>query len=138
MRVETLARLPAQPWLTGHRGLDLQATPGQEVKASASGVVSFAGVVVDRPVLTIRHDDGALSTVEPVDAVLDVGARVGAGEVIGSVSDVPGHCAPKVCVHWGIRVAGEYIDPLDVLAGFGRVVLLPRSAGSRRNRGNHL
>src|SRR5690554_6668266 len=82
MRVEALARLPAQPWLAGHRGIDLLAGPGQEVMASAAGVVSFVGVVVDRPVLSIRHDDGALSTVEPVDAVLDVGARVTPGEVI--------------------------------------------------------
>ena len=137
MRVEALARLPAQPWLAGHRGIDLLAGPGQEVMASAAGVVSFVGVVVDRPVLSIRHDDGALSTVEPVDAVLDVGARVTPGEVIGSVNEAPGHCAPEICVHWGIRVAGKYIDPLDVLAGFGRVVLLPRSAGSRRGGGTH-
>lgn len=131
MRVETLAHLPAQPWLPGHRGVDLQAFPGQTVSASAPGAVSFVGLVVDRPVLTIRHDDGALSTVEPVDSELTVGTRVAAGESIGVVSDVSGHCAPAVCVHWGVRVAGDYIDPLDVLAGYGRVVLLPRSAASR-------
>lgn len=131
MRVETLAHLPAQPWLPGHRGLDLHAEPGQTVVASTPGVVSFAGVVVDRPVLTIRHDDGALSTVEPVDTALEPGTRVSAGEAIGTVSDTPGHCEPAVCVHWGIRVAGIYIDPLDVLAGYGPVVLLPRSAASR-------
>lgn len=137
MRVETLAHLPAQPWLPGHRGIDLQAFAGQPVVASAPGAVSFVGQVVDRPVLTIRHDDGALSTVEPVDTELAVGARVAAGEAIGTVSEAPGHCAPAVCVHWGIRVAGDYIDPLDVLAGYGRVVLLPRSAASRIGSKRH-
>ena len=137
MRVLALARLPAEPWHAGHRGLDLAAAPGHEVVASAPGVVSFVNVVVDRPVLTIRHDDGALSTVEPVESHLEVGARVSRGQVIGTVSEVPGHCAPDTCVHWGVRVAGEYIDPLDVLAGFGPVVLLPRGAGTgaaRRSR----
>ena len=133
MRVEALARLPAEPWLAGHRGLDLQATVGQAVRAAASGEVSFVGMVVDRPVLTIRHSDGALSSVEPVNSELEVGARVHAGDTIGTVSDVAGHCAPRTCVHWGVRVAGDYIDPLDVLAGYGPVVLLPRSAGSRRS-----
>lgn len=130
MRVLALARLPAQPWEAGHRGLDFEAARGHEVVASAPGVVSFADVVVDRPVLTIRHDDGALSTVEPVVSHLDVGTRVSPGQVVGTVSEVPGHCAPNTCVHWGVRVAGKYIDPLDVLAGFGPVVLLPRNAGA--------
>lgn len=133
MRAVTLARLPAQPWHPGHRGMDIAADAGQEVRASAPGVVTFTGLVVNRPVVSVRHDDGALSSVEPVETDLEVGARVDTGHVIGTVSAVPGHCAPDTCVHWGLRVAGEYIDPLDVLAGFGPVVLLPRSHGSRRS-----
>lgn len=133
MRALALARLPGEPWHAGHRGIDVAAAVEQEVVASASGVVSFAGVVVDRPVITIRHDDGALSSVEPVEAVVEVGMLVSAGEVIGTVSPAPGHCWPEVCVHWGVRVNGNYIDPLDVLAGFGPVVLLPRTHGARRS-----
>lgn len=134
MRAVTLAQLPTQRWLAGHRGVDLDATVGQTVFASAAGTVTFAGVVVDRPVLTVRHNDGALSSVEPVEAWVAVGDRVERGDAIGEVHDAKGHCAPEVCVHWGIRVNGEYIDPLNVLAGYGRVVLLPRSEGARNRR----
>ena len=43
---------PAQKWLSGHRGVDLGAAPGTEVRSPAAGTVSFTGVVVDRPVIT--------------------------------------------------------------------------------------
>src|SRR5207302_1477269 len=35
---------PPQPWLPGHRGVDLAGTPGEQVLAAGPGVVAFAGV----------------------------------------------------------------------------------------------
>ena len=58
---------PAKPWLSGHRGVDLQAAhDGAPVTSPAAGTVSFVGVVVDRPVITIDHGDGLRSSFEPV------------------------------------------------------------------------
>lgn len=117
---------PAQPWSAGHRGVDLRAPgTGSDVRAAMSGVVHFAGVVVDRPVITVR-DGHLLVTVEPVEPVVVEGQRVGAGEVIGTL--LPGHCAgsgARVCVHLGVRLAGEYVSPLLYLGGLQRAVLLP-------------
>ena len=121
---------PAQPWAPGHRGADLRAPAvGAEVRAVMAGVIHFAGVVVDRPVVTVR-DGQLLATVEPVEPIVAEGDRVAAGQVIGRV--LPGHCAtaPRVgpCVHLGVRLAGEYVSPLLYLGGLRRAVLLPLTA----------
>lgn len=115
---------PAVPWAAGHRGVDLDAPVGTPVRAPRGGVVTFAGVVVDRPVLTVRHDDGLRSSVEPVAASVAVGDRVTAGSVVGTVTADRSHCDPA-CVHWGVRDGDVYLDPMLLLRG-GPVVLLAR------------
>lgn len=134
MRAVNLARLPVHDWLPGHRGIDLAAQVDQAVVAPGDGVVVFAGDVVDRPVVTIRHGDGALSSVEPVAPRVDAGDPVRAGQQIGSVSAHRGHCDARTCVHWGVRRDGRYVDPLDVLEGYGPVVLLPRQRAAQLRR----
>ncbi|UJP38675.1 M23 family metallopeptidase [Cellulomonas palmilytica] len=117
---------PPQPWAAGHRGVDLAADVGGVVVAPQSGVVAFAGRVAGRPVVTVRHDDGHLTSLEPVTTSAAVGTRVTRGSPVGAVDDALGHCAPATCVHWGVRVAPErYVDPLTLVSGLGPVVLLP-------------
>ena len=121
---------PASAYGAGHRGIDIAAPTGV-VRAPADGVVHFAGTVVDRPVMSIRHADGLLSSYEPVVTPLAAGATVHRGEVIGTV--LGGHCASR-CLHFGVRRDGQYISPLSLLGGVPRAVLLPtrgRSAPSR-------
>ena len=91
----------------------------------ATGTVSFSGVVVGRGVVTITHPDGVRSSLEPVDPLVRVGDRVTTGQAVGLVSGAPGHCAPAVCLHWGVRRGATYLDPLGLLRGFGPIVLLP-------------
>lgn len=113
---------PSTAYGPGHRGVDLIARDhGESVVAVMSGVVHFAGVVVDRPVITIRQGQ-VLATVEPVDPLVITGDVVRAGDTIGVL--LPGHCA-RACVHLGVRVAGEYVSPLLWLGGLHRAVLLP-------------
>ena len=129
----TLARpyiAPATPYSAGHRGIDIRSPAGTEVRAPADGVVHFAGVVVDRPVISIRHAGGVLSSFEPVEPFVATGDRVRRGEVIGVL--LPGHCASP-CLHLGARVDGEYVNPLLFLGGLDHAVLYhldrPRPAG---------
>lgn len=114
---------PASPYATGHRGVDLAAGAGTPVRSPADGVVSFAGVVVDRPVLSIQHDDGLVSSIEPVSASVRAGERVRAGQLVGVVA-TGAHCSAR-CLHLGVRRHGQYISPLLVLDGLARAVLLP-------------
>ena len=112
---------PPTPYAAGHRGIDIRA-PAGVLYAPAAGVVHFAGVVVDRPVLSIDHGGGVLSSYEPVTTGLVEGDPVARGDVIGTV--LPGHCA-TVCVHLGVRVDGQYVSPLRFLGGIPRAILLP-------------
>jgi murein DD-endopeptidase MepM/ murein hydrolase activator NlpD len=114
---------PPGPYAAGHRGIDLAAAAGQRVAAPAAGVVQFAGVVVDRPVVTLRVGARTLVSLEPVAAELPVGAAVGAGEPLGTVAG-GGHCGGG-CLHVGVRVDGAYVSPLLFLAGVPPAVLLP-------------
>ncbi|WP_075205354.1 murein hydrolase activator EnvC family protein [Leucobacter musarum] len=114
-------RAPEHDYGPGHRGVDLSARPGSEVRAPAPGTVTYAGTVVDRGVVTIRVDHSTLYSIEPIAAALSVGDTVGLGALLGTVSE-GGHCNAE-CVHLGVRVDDIYVDPARYF--FDRPVLLP-------------
>jgi murein DD-endopeptidase MepM/ murein hydrolase activator NlpD len=106
---------PEQNWLPGHRGVDLAGVPGQPVLAAGDGYVAFAGTVAGKPVVSIDHAGGLRTTYEPVEATTTLGRRVARGSPIGTLA--PGHpgCLLPACLHWGVRRAREYLDPLGLL-----------------------
>lgn len=114
---------PAEKWSPGHRGVDVEAPAGVVVVAPDSGVVHFAGTVVDRPVLSIEHAGGVLSSFEPVVASVARGQRVERGQAVGILQT--GHCATGSCLHLGARIDGRYVSPLLLLGELRRAVLLP-------------
>ncbi len=115
---------PPKPWLSGHRGVDLGTAPdGAPVTSPAAGTVSFVGVVVDRPVITIDHGNGLRSSFEPVESSLAAGSAVDAGQVIGTL--LPGHCPAASCVHWGVRRGEDYVNPLQFVMDLRPSILLP-------------
>jgi murein DD-endopeptidase MepM/ murein hydrolase activator NlpD len=114
---------PADRYSAGHRGLDLQPIDGGAVLAPAPGIVAYAGTVADRPLITIDHGDGLVTTLEPVTASVQVGEAVARGDGVGEVS-IGGHTTPGA-LHFGVRYDGEYINPLVLLGGVPRAVLLP-------------
>ncbi len=124
---------PPSPWLPGHRGADLSASPGQGVLAPADAVVAFSGMVVDRGVLTLDHASGLRTSYEPVLGVLPVGARVSQGQVVAVVTSQRSHCSPDTCLHWGLRRGATYLDPLPLVVGRGPPVLLPLGASTGRS-----
>ncbi len=117
---------PEKPWMSGHRGVDLEATrDGVPVTSPESGTVSFVGVVADRPVITIDHGGGLRSSFEPVDSPLTAGTLVAKGETIGTLQ--PGHCGSLACVHWGVRRGEAYVNPLEFVTDLRPSILLPVS-----------
>lgn len=101
------------------------------MRSPAPGTVLFVGVVVDRPVLTIDHGDGFRSSVEPVTATVHRGDRVSAGQAVGRLATTRSHCSPASCLHWGVRLEEDYVDPLGLILDRRPSVLLPLSGGSR-------
>lgn len=126
---------PPRKWQRGHRGVDLSAGPAASVPvlSPADGVVSFAGTVVDRGVLSIDHGGGRVSSFEPVDTELEKGRQVRTGDVVAHLAGTaaggaaPRHCGAP-CLHWGVRVDGEYVDPLSFVMDRRPSVLLPLGA----------
>lgn len=121
---------PDSRWGPGHRGIDLGAGVGAEVRAVADGRVSHRGRVAGRPTISIAHAGGVRSTYEPVVSDLAVGEEVRRGQVVGRLGDERGHCVPRACLHLGAITSGQggggggYVDPLPFF-GARRVILLP-------------
>ncbi|WP_425580865.1 M23 family metallopeptidase [Streptomyces thermospinosisporus] len=109
---------PATPYGRGHRGVDLAAPAGTPVRAVAAGRVFFAGRVAGKGVLSVElpgtGDPPLRTTYEPVRASVRKGDEVTAGEVIGVVEQGGSHCTAP-CLHWGLRRAGTYLNPLALL-----------------------
>src|SRR3954469_24170016 len=70
---------PSPNWNRGHRGVDLAGAPGQAVYAAAAGTVVFAGMLADRPVVSIAHPGGLRTSYEPVRPVVRAGQLVSVG-----------------------------------------------------------
>ena len=111
-------RPPSTVWGAGHRGVDLAAHTGQEVRAMVDGVVTFAATIAGKPVVAIGLPGPASRrvTYEPVLATVSVGQAVRAGDVIGTLAATGGHCGGEAgCLHIGLRTATGYLDPMTLI-----------------------
>jgi hypothetical protein len=99
-------RAPPGPYAAGNRGLEYGTAPGTEVYASASGVVTFAGLVAGSRHVTVLHPDGLRTTYSFLaEIAVVVGQRVAQGDVVGTSA---GH------LHLGARVGDAYLDPASL------------------------
>ncbi len=106
---------PADPYGSGHRGIDIGAPAGTVVVAPAPGTVTFAGRVAGYLFLTIDHGGGVSSTYSWLSALL-----VHEGDVVTRGEPVArsgyGHPGDTVdSLHMGVKLDGAYVDPLDYL-----------------------
>jgi len=115
---------PLDRFAPGHRGVDFQAPYASSVQAIGPGRVAFVGDVAGIPTVSVEHSGPSLtSTYQPVDGDVEVGMRVAAGEVLGTLAASPqpgsGHCR-RACLHLGLRRpaweskdarADRYVDP---------------------------
>lgn len=125
MRIVAPFVAPAHEYGPGHRGIDIRPLDEGEVtlRSPADGIIAFAGRVADRSVVTIDHGGGLVTTLEPAEAIAAVGSEVRRGDPVATGS-IGGHAAPGA-VHFGVRSDGRYINPMLLLGGVPRAVLLP-------------
>ena len=68
--------------------------------------------------MTVIHPNGWRTSYQPVVDSPVVGTAVRAGDSIGTLepTSVNSHCAPQVCLHWGLIIGPDtYRDPLTLL-----------------------
>jgi murein DD-endopeptidase MepM/ murein hydrolase activator NlpD len=106
---------PATPYGRGHRGVDLEAAPGEPVRAALPGTVRFAGPVGGVTWITVAHAGGLTTTYGGFAATARLGDRVDLGTPLG-------RAGPRGRLDWGARRDGAYIDPLGLLGA--RIVRL--------------
>ncbi|NEB14547.1 M23 family metallopeptidase, partial [Streptomyces coelicoflavus] len=86
-------------------------------RAVAAGRVSFAGPVAGRGVVSLElagtGDPPLRTTYAPVEAAVEEGDQVAAGEVLGTVQPTGSHCTG--CLHWGLLRGDVYLNPLSLL-----------------------
>lgn len=129
------ADIPDMNWESGHRGVDLQARPGDAVLASRGGTVHFAGVVAGTPVVSIMHADGLRTTYEPVIASVKKGEKVRRGQQIGTLANAATlgeHARKGPGLSWGAKLGDQYIDPMTLLGAL-RVRLYPTELNRQSN-----
>lgn len=119
---------PPKPWLPGHRGLDLAGSPGQPVLSATAGTITYAGPLAGRGVVVVTT--GPLrTTYEPVIPSARIGTTVTPGQQLGTLSTAGTHCPPRPCLHWGLRQATNYLNPLTLLST-RPVRLLPQATAA--------
>ena len=100
-------RPPATPYGPGHRGVDLAARPGEQVRAPAGGTVFFAGQVAGKRYVTIDHGGGLRTTYGGLGAI-----AVRAGQVVAAGQAIARLAARATHLDWGALLDGSYVDPL--------------------------
>ena len=102
-------RPPATPFGPGNRGIDYATEEGSPVRASADGVVDFAGPVGGRLHVVIRHADGIRTSYSFLASIaVHAGQRVAGGTQVGTAGR---------SLHFGARRGDAYIDPLSLFGG---------------------
>jgi hypothetical protein len=103
-----------------HRGIDIGGAAGDELRASAAGVVSFTGRLPHEGLcLTIRTPDGYSITLVHLGSIgVPTGTAVEEGEVVATIGPSGEAEWGEPYVHLGVRLTADpngYLDPLSLL-----------------------
>ncbi|PWB63393.1 MAG: hypothetical protein C3F14_08200 [Deltaproteobacteria bacterium] len=99
-----------------HTGTDISISPGSEVKATADGIVSFAGWTENSGIVVVVEHGRGFSTAYAHNrkALVRVGQRVVRGEPIALSGSTGVSTGPHV--HYEIWKNGRHTDPAGYLA----------------------
>src|SRR5262245_20257233 len=103
-----------------HRGIDIGAPRGSEVRSATTVVVAFAGGLPTQGLcLTVRTEDGWSVTLVHLGSIgVSVGTQVSQGDVVGTIGPSGDPEGTEPYVHLGIRPTADpngYVDPLTLL-----------------------
>lgn len=119
---------------TNHTGVDFAAPEGTAVRASASGVVTFAGRQGGYGLrVVIRHDEDTETTYSHLSTIsVSVGQRVTQGQIIGEVGSTGNSSGPHL--HFEVVEDGVKINPATVLGQSTNIDLNDTTAAENRKK----
>lgn len=99
----------------GNKGIDIAASRGTSIRATASGKVVYSGSALRGygKLVIIKHNDDYLSAYAHNDKILvKEQQNITAGDIIAKMGDTD---AESVRLHFEIRFRGKSVDPLKYL-----------------------
>jgi murein DD-endopeptidase MepM/ murein hydrolase activator NlpD len=102
---------------TFHSGVDLSATPGMPIRATADGVVSYSGwTQFGGNVVVVEHGCGfSTAYAHNRSNAVKVGQRVKRGEIVGYIGSSGKSTGPHV--HYEVWERGKRVNPIKFLQG---------------------
>jgi murein DD-endopeptidase MepM/ murein hydrolase activator NlpD len=106
MRIDPFLKSPAM-----HTGLDMRGEPGDPVRATANGTVTFAGWQGGYgKMVEIDHGNGVATRYGHLSSIdTEVGHTLKTGQIIGKVGTTGRSTGPHL--HYETRIDGEAVDP---------------------------
>jgi murein DD-endopeptidase MepM/ murein hydrolase activator NlpD len=106
MRIDPFLKSPAM-----HTGLDMRGEPGDPVRATANGTVTFAGWQGGYgKMVEIEHGNGVATRYGHLSSIdTEVGHTIKTGQIIGKVGTTGRSTGPHL--HYETRIEGEAVDP---------------------------
>jgi murein DD-endopeptidase MepM/ murein hydrolase activator NlpD len=102
----------------GHQGVDIAASTGQEVRASADGTVAWVGELPRGRFITVSHAGGLRTTYLDLDSVaVSRGQKVARGQVIAKVAGTRDSSCAQPHLHFDTFLNGSPVDPRIMLKG---------------------
>jgi murein DD-endopeptidase MepM/ murein hydrolase activator NlpD len=118
-RVARPFQAPRTRFGRGHLGVDFAAEPRTPVRVAGPGTVVFAGVVAGARHVVVEHAGGLRTSYSFLASVrVRTGQVLRRGAVVGSSGGRgPNHASGVV--HFGLRIAGAYVDPMQLFSAAG-------------------
>jgi len=106
MRIDPFLKSPAM-----HTGVDMRGDPGDPVRATANGTVTFAGWQGGYgKMVEIDHGNGVATRYGHLSSIdTEVGHTIKSGQIIGKVGTTGRSTGPHL--HYETRIDGEAVDP---------------------------
>jgi murein DD-endopeptidase MepM/ murein hydrolase activator NlpD len=116
MRIDPFLKSPAM-----HTGLDMRGEPGDPVRATANGTVTFAGWQGGYgKMVEIDHGNGVATRYGHLSSIdTEVGKTIKSGQIIGKVGTTGRSTGPHL--HYETRIDGEAVDPQRFLRAGAKV-----------------
>ena len=124
----------ARPYAGGmHRGIDIAADVGTPVVAARSGTVTYAGALgAAGNVVAVRDARYATSYLHLASVSVSRGEQIGMGSPVGVVGITGRRSVSEPHLHFGVRLADRYVDPLSLLPELRSARAVPAGPVVRR------